>query len=323
MRRKNEYIVRRGYHDVLRNKRVNENTYFVIGYLLCFFVLFFLMLFELHFIKEYLIIDRVREQRIDYDAFRNFHLNQEEYEQIIKKGQELSEYSKKKGTKKLGVMNEIGYLTYKMLRSEYRNPMEEKQSIKNVHNGIIRMYDLPTFQEAYLYYNAILKDLVCFPVPVMKDSEAYVSYENSWLSPRNYGGKRGHEGCDLMDSTNTPGFFPVLSITDGIVEKKGWLPQGGYRIGIRSPHGGYFYYAHLYKYADLEEGDKVVAGDILGFMGDSGYGEEGTTGQFDTHLHLGIYVNTPSGELSVNPYVVLKLLETKKRTYPNENEKHQ
>ena len=44
------------------------------------------------------------------------------------------------------------------------------------------------------------------------------------------------------------GFYPVISMTDGKIEKIGWLSLGGYRIGIRSPHGGYFYYAHLASY---------------------------------------------------------------------------
>ena len=55
--------------------------------------------------------------------------------------------------------------------------------------------------------------------------------------------------------------------------------------------------------------------ELLGFMGDSGYGAEGTTGKFAVHLHLGIYINDETGEeLSVNPYWVLKWLE-KKRLY--------
>ena len=99
-------------------------------------------------------------------------------------------------------------------------------------------------------------------------------------------------------------------ITDGIVEKMGWLEQGGYRIGIRSKAGAYFYYAHLDTYApELKIGDSVTAGQLLGFMGDSGYGSEGTIGQFDVHLHLGIYVPSESCEISVNPYWILRILE--------------
>ena len=81
------------------------------------------------------------------------------------------------------------------------------------------------------------------------------------------------------------------------MEKIGWLPLGGYRIGIRSPGGGYFYYAHLSSYAeDFSEGDKVKAGEILGFLGDTGYGEEGTRGKFPPHLHLGIYISAKENE---------------------------
>lgn len=154
-------------------------------------------------------------------------------------------------------------------------------------------------------YGAIWNDLVCFPV-----AEAGMVFENSWMFERTYGGRRGHEGTDIIPPQNLRGHYRVISMTDGVVEQVGWLPQGGYRIGIRTPHGGYFYYAHLDSYSrEYQIGDKVSAGEVLGRMGDSGYGEEGTKGQFDAHLHLGIYIRTEqSQELSVNPYWVLRYL---------------
>lgn len=119
---------------------------------------------------------------------------------------------------------------------------------------------------------AVWDDLVCFPV------KCRVSYEDSWMEERTYGGKRGHEGTDLMPPTNQRGFYPVFSATAGTVEHMGWLQKGGWRIGIRSEQGGYFYYAHLSEYAPgMEEGKTVEAGEMLGYMGDSGYGEEGTS----------------------------------------------
>ncbi len=51
-----------------------------------------------------------------------------------------------------------------------------------------------------------------------------LEYEDTWLEERNYGGTRKHEGCDIFGSNEKPGYYPVLSITDGIVEKVGWLP---------------------------------------------------------------------------------------------------
>ena len=166
----------------------------------------------------------------------------------------------------------------------------------------------------YELYENIWKDLVYFPVPEsIENEEAVVSYENSWMFERTYGGSYGHEGTDLMAGIQKAGYYPVVSISDGVVEKIGWLEKGGWRIGIL--HDVYFYYAHLYSYAEeFKEGDVIKAGQILGYMGDTGYGvEEGTRGKFDVHLHLGIYIRTEEiRELAVNPYWFLKYLEQNK-----------
>ena len=78
------------------------------------------------------------------------------------------------------------------------------------------------------------------------------------------------------------------------------------------------YYAHLYSYAgDLKEGDRVKAGELIGYMGDTGYGKtEGTRGNFDVHLHVGIYIKTDHNEeMSVNPYWILKWLEKRRLVF--------
>ena len=161
---------------------------------------------------------------------------------------------------------------------------------------------------------AVWDDLKYFPVAESSDNgRLSVSFEDSWMFDRSYGGERGHEGTDIMPSVNEPGRFPVVSMTDGIVESKGWLELGGYRLGIRAPHGAYFYYAHLDSYADIEEGDTINAGDLLGFMGDTGYGtEEGTRGKFPVHLHVGIYLYQNEQEISINPYPALSYVQDKK-----------
>ena len=72
-----------------------------------------------------------------------------------------------------------------------------------------------------------------------------------------------------------------------------------------------FYYAHFDSYSrSYGVGDRISAGEVLGTMGDTGYGEEGTRGKFAVHLHLGIYIHTEEyEELSVNPYWVLRWAE--------------
>ena len=171
-----------------------------------------------------------------------------------------------------------------------------------------RASDFSALREAY---RAVFGDLEYFPVPRPSGGEDAAVFEDTFGASRTYGGQRTHEGTDLFGSKNISGYYPVVSVTDGVVEKVGWLPLGGWRIGIRSPSGGYFYYAHLDSYSrDFQEGDSVRAGELLGLMGDTGYGPEGTRGKFPVHLHFGIYIRTQNRrEISVNPYAVLRYLE--------------
>lgn len=165
-------------------------------------------------------------------------------------------------------------------------------------------------------YRNVQDEAEFFPIPESTiDPALTVSYVDSWQAERNYKGKSGHEGTDIMAGINERGRYPVLSMTDGTVTNLGWLEKGGYRVGITSDSGTYYYYAHLDSYSDIKEGDRVRAGEFLGYMGDSGYGEEGTKGQFAVHLHVGIYIYTNEEEISVNPYYVLQSLENKKLKY--------
>ena len=121
---------------------------------------------------------------------------------------------------------------------------------------------------------SVWEELIYFPVPNSALSpNVSVSFHNTWQAERNYGGKRKHEGIDLMADPDKSGYFPIVSMTDGTIEQVGWLEKGGWRIGIRSINGNYYYYAHFHSYIkDWKRGDTVKAGDVLGYMGDTGYG---------------------------------------------------
>lgn len=239
----------------------------------------------IHLMNEDAAKENLRDQQIPQELYENF-----------------CDYEKD------GTFTRYEYLCgYLLTGRENRKSLEE-------YLKLVKKYKKEEFALLTEEEKAIWCDLVYFPVPADRTEELQVSFENSWLSERTFGGKRGHEGTDLMASLNQRGHYPVISMSDGVVEKKGWLPQGGYRIGVRAPGGAYFYYAHLYDYAEgIEEGSKIRAGELLGFMGDSGYGEEGTVGNFDVHLHVGIYLKDEKGEeFSVNPYWVMKYLEDRR-----------
>ncbi|MDF2944584.1 MAG: hypothetical protein K0S01_3442 [Herbinix sp.] len=273
--------------------------------------------FELNHLQTQLLIKDIENNGINYDAFREIQLNEDNYWKAEKKVTHLIKKNPK--LQEVSYIDGIGYLTFSMMARSFDLMDKDLVDEKTFLRGIGKIIPTTGFQELYEYYKAIFSDLEYFPVPTIDSKEADITYGDSWSDLRTYGGNRRHEGTDLMASNKKRGFFPVISITDGTIEKMGWLEQGGYRIGIRSKEGGYFYYAHLDSYApELAQGDSVIAGQLLGFMGDSGYGSEGTIGKFDVHLHLGIYVETTTGEMSVNPYWILKILEDNRTHYVSE-----
>lgn len=235
-----------------------------------------------------LIVERshasvLKEDICEQKEFRRQHLTPDIYSKIAEKAKNREDFS--------------DILTATMLNGEFH-----PENI-SVEKDAYLKYKSREYEILKQCYKAVWSDVVYFPVPDRK-----IFYEDTFGEPRDYGGHRIHEGTDLFGENTESGYYPILSMTDGVVEQIGWLPLGGYRIGIRAPSGGYFYYAHLSEYAqEFQKGDAIDAGEILGFMGDTGYGPEGTCGQFPVHLHLGIYIKTPHfQELSVNPYWVLK-----------------
>lgn len=89
---------------------------------------------------------------------------------------------------------------------------------------------------------------------------------------------------------------PVICVESGYIEALGWNQYGGWRIGIRSfDKKRYYYYAHLRQNfpfcKDLKEGDNVTAGDVIGYMGHTGYSATENVNNIDiTHLHFGLEI---------------------------------
>ena len=116
------------------------------------------------------------------------------------------------------------------------------------------------------------------------------SHYDDFGAGRSYGYERKHLGHDMMGQIGTP----IIAIESGVVEALGWNQYGGWRVGIRSFDGRrYYYYAHLrqnYPYAEaLEEGSIVTAGDVIGYMGHTGYSMQENVNNIEvTHLHWGL-----------------------------------
>ncbi|ERL55543.1 M23 family metallopeptidase [Psychrobacter aquaticus] len=114
---------------------------------------------------------------------------------------------------------------------------------------------------------------------------------DTWGAARSQG--RSHEGIDIFAPRGTP----IQATTQGIVSKVGENNLGGRVVVVVGPGGAGHYYAHLEDYADIAPNDWVNAGDIIGYVGDSG-NAKGTP----PHVHYGIYINGSA----VNPYPLLQ-----------------
>lgn len=90
-----------------------------------------------------------------------------------------------------------------------------------------------------------------------------------------------HHGEDIVAPMGTP----LLAVADGTVFSVGWNELGGWRLWLRDDQGNEFYYAHMSAYSPLAvDGRRVKAGDVLGFVGDSGDADGGIP-----HVHFEIH----------------------------------
>jgi len=118
----------------------------------------------------------------------------------------------------------------------------------------------------------------------------YFTHYKDFGSSRSYGFSRKHLGNDLLGSIGTP----IVAVESGTVEAVGWNQYGGWRIGIRSfDKKRYYYYAHLRKdhpfAEDMCEGRIVTAGDVIGYLGMTGYSVSENVNNINIpHLHFGM-----------------------------------
>lgn len=150
--------------------------------------------------------------------------------------------------------------------------------------------------------------------PIAKGYE-YSDYDDFGVS-RTYGYRRNHLGHDMMGQVGTP----IVAVESGYVEAIGWNQYGGWRLGIRSfDQKRYYYYAHLRKNfpynKSLKEGSIVTAGDVIGYLGRTGYSATENTNNIDTpHLHFGLQLifdesqKEGNNEIWVDCYSLIRFL---------------
>ena len=157
----------------------------------------------------------------------------------------------------------------------------------------------------------------------------YYDYDDFGAS-RSYGYKRVHLGHDMMGQVGSP----IIAVESGYIEAIGWNQYGGWRIGIRSFDGKrYYYYAHMRKNfpynKELKVGSVVSAGDVIGYLGRTGYSTTENTNNITTsHLHFGLQLifdesqKEGNNEIWVDTYALTKFLyRNRSETYKDSETK--
>jgi hypothetical protein len=106
-------------------------------------------------------------------------------------------------------------------------------------------------------------------------------YSDSFGAPRGDVSGGWHHGDDIF----APLGAPVLAVAEGVVFSVGPERIGGNRLWLQDRAGNQFYYAHLSAYTPLaRDGTQVHAGDVLGFVGNTG---DAAGGPY--HLHFEVH----------------------------------
>ena len=136
-------------------------------------------------------------------------------------------------------------------------------------------------------------DLIPFPGAVFPvDGEVW--YSDDFGAPRAVGG--GHTGNDVFARKGTP----LVAVQAGTVQELRYRSLGGNSFHLVNDRGDYFYYAHLLRYAaGITNGSVVEAGQVLGYVGNTGNAI--TT---PPHLHFEIH---PGGGAPIDPFPYLEL----------------
>ncbi|MCJ7726214.1 MAG: M23 family metallopeptidase, partial [Acidimicrobiia bacterium] len=105
--------------------------------------------------------------------------------------------------------------------------------------------------------------------------ETIDAFRQDWGDPR---GWRIHKGTDL----NAERGARLVAMERGVVIQTGWHWLGGNQVYLLGAvTGDVYYYAHMDAYAEgIEVGTPVVAGQLIGYVGDTGNADV-------PHLHLG------------------------------------
>lgn len=163
-----------------------------------------------------------------------------------------------------GVKNLELLVTYKLDGTIANKEIIKSTTVKEAKESVVRVGTVVRVQKAQYTKDTPDGDYV-YPV------EYADSYISSYM-----GDGRGHKGLDIAAPYGTP----IYAATSGVVSDVGSGWNGGYgnAVVIDNDDGRTCRYAHMSWYV-VSEGDTVVKGQIIGYVGNTG-------NSYGNHLHF-------------------------------------
>lgn len=267
--------------------------------------------------------DEESTQKPSFIKWIDFNVSKEILEQAFKANQKLKH-------EKYGTCELLAYIALKNgnsfnFKADIKALNKLVAELTNGNDSNIAKYAENKYYKYYVEsYHAVLDgiinaDKVIGFFPLAKDYW-YRDYDDFGNS-RGYGYKRRHLGHDMFGGTGTP----IIAVEGGIITELGWNQYGGWRIGIRSNDTKrYYYYAHLRKNhpypKHFKVGDNVEAGDVIGYLGVTGYSRKQNTNMTTTqpHLHFGMQIifdpsqEDGNGEIWIDVFQITRFLSRNK-----------
>jgi len=126
-------------------------------------------------------------------------------------------------------------------------------------------------------------------------------YRFGTLATNGFGGGRGHQGNDVFADCGTP----LVAARAGTVQAAKTEARAGNYVVLQDADGSSYVYMHMRDPASVQPGERVLAGQVVGFVGDTGRAD-GCHLHFERWTAPGWY----SGGHAIDPRPDLKLWES-------------
>lgn len=112
--------------------------------------------------------------------------------------------------------------------------------------------------------------------------------------------ERRHQGIDVFGDFGQPIYAMAMGVlTEQYVDGGSGAGRSGNAWVLTEPDETYYFYAHLSAFADgLVEGSSVAAGQVIGYVGETGNSDDGNPETCNCHVHFEYH---PAGGPAIDP----------------------